>query len=171
MLPLFVPIKFSIWKTKPKVIIEGPKGCGKTILCATLYQMLADKENFDHVFLTYRSFKFDNPECRKYFNDFFTRHKDLFKEELRILRGPMDFAHAMEMLSVVSKLKPLYVFIDLSLFTATESYDLNQFKEMVVLLSGKENPQILISASSGVQHVTNGDRQVMEKLENVLKRC
>lgn len=58
------------WKKESIVSIEGPKGCGKTVLCATLYQMHADEENFDHIFLTWRSLEFYHPECRKYFNDF-----------------------------------------------------------------------------------------------------
>jgi len=29
------------------------KRCGKTVPCATLYQMLANEENFDHAFITY----------------------------------------------------------------------------------------------------------------------
>lgn len=78
----------------------------------------------------------------------------------------------MKMLSVVSKHKPLHVFIDLSLFTTPpEGCNFNQFMEMVGLLCGNENHRILISASSGIRHVTNCGKSIMEKLGNILKTC
>jgi len=92
---------------KRGVIIEGPKGCGKTTLCCTLYQLSKNKanSNFDCIFLS-SSFQFDYPG--NYFNRFLEKHKDHL-EHFKPLgtAGKSNFCDAMSM--VTGKIKLLCV--------------------------------------------------------------
>ena len=96
------------------IISEGPKGCGKTTLCCTLYQM-SDNEC---IFLTSHSFNFRNVIIHNYFNDFFEKYQEHLNGLKTLTGGHTDFDNALEMLTKVSKKVHLRVFVDLSLFTA-----------------------------------------------------
>ena len=159
------------WKKEPAVSIEGPKGSGKTTLCATLYQMLADDKNFDDIFLTCESLNLDDSHCSQYFGDLFARHKHLFEDNLNeILNEPTTYAHVSKILTRVSSSKAFRVFVDLSLFTGMEQADLVNFLNIVISLSGKPH-RMLISVSSGIRHLTHGNKVIREKLNNILKLC
>lgn len=145
------------------IIIEGPKGCGKTTLCCTLYQMSDD----ECIFLTSHSFNFCDVIIRDYFNNFFKKYQEHL-DSLKTLTGELtDFYNASEMLTKVSKKVHLRVFVDLSLFTAEEKESVNRLLGLVESLNYS---QLIVSASSGIQHVS-GDKNILlkNKLQNIIK--
>ena len=98
--------------SSPDVSVEGPKGCGKTILCAMLYQLLQD-DKFTNLYLSVHSFDFTNPVTRQYFMDFIEKHKH--SVDSKHLTST-DFNDVKQKLYEISHKVDLCVFADMSLF-------------------------------------------------------
>ena len=157
------------WKKETKTSIEGPKGCGKTVLCATLYQLLARKETFDHIFLSFKLLDFARPVCCQYFNMLYQEQRELFAEDLTIGKNPStDCQNAIQILSVVSSYRPLRVFIDLSMFTDLDIKNNKAFLDIMQELHLQKHNEILISISSGMRHLTNFPRLAAVPIKNIL---
>ena len=144
------------------ISIEGPKGSGKTILCATVYQMLATDKNFNCIFLTSKSFNLQAPSCRDYFNEFLKKHSDIFGEvTLDTLKtGKLVMSSGALIQTLIHKVlaaKALHVFIDISMFTQKAEHDFMQrmqsLIEIVSSFLSTDNSRLLISISSGARHV------------------
>ena len=149
----------DLWKNELYLTLEGPKGCGKTVLCAILYQMMASSEQNTSVFLSLKSFEISRTS--QYFDDFdFGLDK---KDEKYIYKTIQNIAKTE---------KPLFVFLDLSL---VQDSNLNQFSEFlsaVQELESNETVRFLLSISSGGRHPNNLDMGAsnLQRYENILKK-
>ena len=164
--------------------IEGPKGSGKTILCATLYQMLATDENFNCIFLTSKSFDLQEPSCKDYFNMFLKKHSDIFGEMTLDTLGKgksvmsSDATIIKTLIHRVLVVKAFHVFIDVSMLTrkAEDNYmqRMRSLIDIMSLLLSHNNSWLLISISSGARyviHVNKADIDMTNSWENTIKKC
>ena len=90
------------------VVIEGPKGCGKTVLCTAMYLML--QRQLDCLYLTSRSFQY-NPVYANYFKVFHEQHKNCFDEEIIFPGKCEDFARDVTVLIFPVVLKNLCIYL------------------------------------------------------------
>jgi len=153
---------------KRGVIIEGPKGCGKTTLCCTLYQLSKNKasSNFDCIFLTSSSFHFDYPSIFNYFNRFLEKHKDHL-EHFKPLgtAGKSNFHDAISMVTQVSGKIKLYVFVDISLYRADKN-----IPDLLNFVTSLQYSLVVISVSSGTRHQST-DYKLTDRIMNIVKTC
>jgi len=136
------------------VAIEGPKGSGKICLCAMVYEMLAAAKE-DCIFLTSKSFTFDNIYCKRYFTSFYGNHMDCFNED------PIDFPGCKEnyiatlttLITRVRHQKSLNAFLDQAVIA--QGVNDHGVKTMLDIASQHLNQTgcLTLSVSSGVQQL------------------
>ena len=175
----------EFYRNYPQIIISGPKGCGKTVLCAALYEML-DANNFDCLFLTCSSCKPGDPNCTEYLQAFIEQQNDCFnKKEKSIISdkitNPIDKEEYQNTLRslvrTVTKKKMICLFLDLSLFSDKIQSDRNSYVECLLNIaidhySDSADNRLVISASSGANHpfgATDGD--IFTKWRNIIDFC
>jgi len=126
----------------------------KTVLCATLYQMLATDENFNCIFLTATSCELNEPLCTSYFNAFIAKHKDCLKEnKIEIPGNKENHTKTLEVLiHRVKTMKNINLFLDLSLITQNIK-NIECLISIALTFLPESSAQLLISTSSGAKHM------------------
>ena len=159
-------LKDKLLSTNVNVSVEGPKGCGKTILCTMLYQLLQD-DKFTNLYLSMNSFDFTNPVIRQYFVGFIEKH-ERFVDSKHLTST--DFNDVKQKLYEISCKVDLRVFADMSLFAPanTPVAKINQLFGTIALLRPY---QLVLATSSGVRHMTDYGKVEQERLMNILKSC
>lgn len=159
-------LKDKLLSTNENVSVEGPKGCGKTVLCAMLYQLLQD-DKFNNLYLTMFSFDFTNPVIRQYFVDFIEKHEHFVVSKHLT---STDFNDVKRKLYEISRNVDLRVFADMSLFAPahTPATKIGQLFGTIALLRPY---QLVLATSSGVRHMTDYGKVEQERLTNILKSC
>lgn len=144
--------------TKENILINGPKGCGKTVLCAMMYQLHYDGLNC--MFLSSRSLNFFSPLVNNYFKKFDDQWDDTAINLQNFLKFLLDATNSHD----------FTVFIDLSRFTKVEANRRQEFMEVLKQVFCKRC-RMLVSVSSGGQHMSTMNQTLLFELDNILSSC
>lgn len=164
--PNFNKVKAAI-SLHRKVSLMGPKGCGKSLLCAIMY--LIFEKNLPCLYITPQSFKYSTGSC-DYFINFCNKHQSDLKDSHKILERLEFTTHFQDgVVKLVRDVtKSLYLFADFS-FARSKDTDLLT-SCLKTLRFVKQNLHVIVSLSNGADHLVSDVRSDLRaQIDSVIK--